>query len=172
MLVLRRMESIRRYFLCFLLALFPLGISFNVFAETLELTVTVPDLAVEPYHRPYVSIWLETANREGVGTLVLWADADDWYKDLRQWWRKLGRASAPQYDAVTAATRKPGQYMLSLDLASYGLTEGTYWLMIEASREEGGREFLKQPIQLGQGLSQAFFLQGKKELGQVKIKVH
>ncbi len=38
----------------------------------LEIELTLPELDVQPYHRPYVAVWLETPERKHVTTLALW----------------------------------------------------------------------------------------------------
>ena len=50
-----------------------------------------------------------------VTTLALWYDLDNpkdegdkWLKDIRQWWRRVGRDVEVPIDGVTSATRAPG----------------------------------------------------------------
>ncbi|WP_233244732.1 DUF2271 domain-containing protein, partial [Caulobacter sp. HMWF009] len=45
-------------------------------AADLNVTVEIPRLSVAEYHRPYVSIWIETADASAAGTLAVWYDAD------------------------------------------------------------------------------------------------
>jgi len=145
------------------------------FAEELSLSVEIPAITTEPYHRPYVAIWLETPKRKGVHTFAFWKEHADWFKDLRQWWRKIGRKNVPAYDAVTGATRKPGIYKLSWqgELSSGELVPaGNYVLHIEAVREQGSREYLRQAITLGKKQQQNYQLQGTAELGRISISIH
>ncbi|KMT63969.1 DUF2271 domain-containing protein [Catenovulum maritimum] len=138
-------------------------------ATQVNLSVTIPALNVNPYHRPYVAIWLENQDRQYITTIALWADDMEWYKDLRQWWRKAGRTTQ-SFDAVTGATKKPGSYdvkWIAADSKGNAIPAGSYNLKIEASREEGGREYLKIPIQIAK--NGRFSLQGKHELGQIII---
>ena len=137
---------------------------------SIKIEVTVPKLNVNPYHRPYVAVWLETEKRGYVTTIALWGDDMEWYKDLRQWWRKAGRSQQP-YDGVTGATKRPGKHSITwLGKDAYGKTiaAGTYLLNVEASREEGGREFLRTKITINQ--QGELTLQGKTELGLVRIR--
>lgn len=136
-----------------------------------KIDIEIPDLKVSPYHRPYVAIWLETESREGVTTIAVWHEKDEWLKDLRQWWRKCGRYEG--VDGVSGATRKPGQYSLTWDgknPAGESIQPGTYYLNFESAREEGGREFLRQKIEL-RGGPQSFEIQGTSELGLVKVEL-
>lgn len=151
-----------------------LGISQAVAAQPVTVDIEIPALKAQPYHRPFVAVWVESDKRKGVKSLAVWYDQDDWLKDLRQWWRKLGRKGQVSYDSATGATRKPGSYTLSwdgTDASGKPLPAGKYLICVEAAREEGGRDFIRQAIQLGNSQSQSFELKGKKELGLVKITV-
>lgn len=138
--------------------------------DKLVIQLSLPKLNVNPYHRPYVAVWLETPNRKLVTTVALWADDKEWYKDLRQWWRKAGR-SKQAFDSVTGATKKPGSYTIKWsgkDTNGHSIPSGEYVLKIEASREEGGREYLKTKLTINQ--QGQFQLNGKTELGPISIK--
>lgn len=135
----------------------------------LVIDVTIPELDVNPYHKPYVAVWLETPKRQYVTTITLWADDMEWYKDLRQWWRKASR-SKQSFDGVTGATKKPGNYQITWsgkDANGKTVPAGSYLLNIEASREEGGREFIKSKITIDQQGHVSVI--GKRELGQISI---
>lgn len=136
--------------LCFLLVS-PLYANDNEPPFTLTMNVTVPTIKTNPYHRPYVAVWLETPNRKGVHTFAFWREQEDWFKDLRQWWRKIGRKNNPNYDAISAATRKPGEYTLTWQgQLSNGeqISPGDYVLHFESVREQGSREYFRQKITL------------------------
>ena len=144
----------------------------TVRGETVRLEIEVPALDASPYHRPYVAAWLETPQRQGVHTLGVWYDDTEWLKDMRQWWRKLGRSS--DYDAVTGATKPPGFYRLEWSGNLPGdktLAAGDYLLSVEAAREEGGREYLRQSVVLGKDTPQQYTLEGGRELGTIRIEI-
>ena len=147
------------------------GLCLSAFSwsDKIHIDLTIPKLDVQPYHKPYISIWLETPKRKGVETLSIWhfQEKEDWLKDLRQWWRKLGRINR-DFDSVASATRKPDSYSLTF---SPELPAGEYRLSFEASREDGGREFLYQTIQLGQNAQQQYQLNGEHEFGPIKISI-
>ncbi|CAM2069195.1 DUF2271 domain-containing protein [Sulfidibacter corallicola] len=143
-------------------------------AEGVRVEIVIPQLDARPYHRPYVAIWLETTERKGVHTLAVWHEQDEWLKDMRQWWRKLGRSKEPPYDAVSGATRKPGSYRVlwnGLDAEGRPLPAGEYYLNVEAAREEGGRDFLRQKVVLGGDKPQHYTLTGRGEIGEVHIEI-
>lgn len=146
----------------------------QVDASELSVEVSIPKIDSQPYHKPYVSIWLETRKRKGVHTLAFWHEQSDWFKDLRQWWRKIGQQKSPAYDQVTGATKKPGRYQVKITreaFAELALAPGEYFLNVEAVREEGGREFIRQKITLGSGERKTYQKSGKHELGNIVINV-
>ena len=143
-------------------------------AEQISVAVTIPKINSQPYHKPYIAIWLETRQRKGVHTFAFWHEQKDWFKDVRQWWRKIGRQQSPAYDQMTGATRKPGTYTVKIskdELRALNLAPGEYFLNVEAVREEGGREFIRQKIIIGTTEVKHYEKSGKHELGKVTIKV-
>jgi hypothetical protein len=149
----------------------------NGLANTIDNTpvmnveIMIPALQVNPYHKPYIAVWLETIDRQYVTTIKLMADDKEWYKDLRQWWRKAGRQNV-NIDGVTGATKRPGLIRLlwnGLDESHQKVPEGEYWLNVEASREEGGRDYSKHKITIGQKSSMT--IEGKTEFGDINIHV-
>jgi hypothetical protein len=134
-----------------------------------KIDVTIPSLDVNPYHKPYVAVWLETLDRQYVTTIRLLADDQEWYKDLRQWWRKVGRANI-NVDGVTGATKRPGKVTLrwnGTDEKHQKIPNGEYYLNVEFSREEGGRDFARKKITLGP--NNTFSIAGKTEFGDIHI---
>ena len=146
-------------------------------SHKIDVQLTLPKLNVSPYHRPYVAIWLETPEREYITSLALWADDKEWYKDLRQWWRRAGRHSN-DYDGITGATKRPGKYHISWDSATWFPTRsegetmptGNYLLNIEVVREEGGRDYIRQTVVLSQQ-PQSYRPADKKEVRDIRIEI-
>jgi hypothetical protein len=75
-------------------------------------------------------------------------------------------------DGVSGATRAPGEQALSLGNAQAlaALPPGDYQLVIEAARENGGREVLRLPLQWPVRAAQAARVQGEHELGAVALE--
>ncbi len=145
-----------------------------VSASEISVELTIPKIDSQPYHKPYIAVWLETRKRKGVHTLAFWHEQSDWFKDLRQWWRKIGQQKSPAYDQVTGATKKPGTYTVKIPkhiFTDLTLAPGEYFLNVEAVREEGGREFVRQKIVIGAGENKTYQKSGKHELGNVVINV-
>ncbi len=137
----------------------------------LEVAFSLPKLDVDPYHRPYVAVWVETIERTPVVTLAVWHEKDTWLKDLRQWWRKIGRSESGKLDQVTGATRKPGQYVVvwdGVDNAGNLVAAGEYLLNIESVREEGGRSYTREKITVGKNAT--LEVESSLELGKITIK--
>lgn len=138
-------------------------------AETV--TVTIPQLPVAEYHKPYVAIWLEPQGGGAARTLAVWYDVrkggkepgTKWLSDLRAWWRKGGRSMALPANAVSGATRAPGQYRIPLPA---DLKPGAYVLNVEAARETGGRELVQVPLTVPRAQGRAT---GSHELGAVTV---
>lgn len=153
----------------------------NPTSLTLNIQINVPQLEASPYFKPYVAIWLETEQRQAIDTIALWYQVDQsgqfqedgkkWLKDLRQWWRKIGRTSAHNYDGVTGATRRPGNYILSFDIlpAHIEKAKGKVILNFEAAREEGGRSYQRLTINLNE--NKTYNIPAERELGDLTVEI-
>lgn len=127
------------------------------------------------YHRPYVAVWLENADEFPVKTAVLWMQTKQpgprWHRDLLRWYRRdLVRKEAegaPLIGTVSAATRGPGEYSAmfdGLDDAGKPLKPGKYTLFIEAAREKGTYQLIRQPLELGADAIEETSLKGNVEV--------
>jgi hypothetical protein len=142
-------------------------------AAKIDLTVTIPQIRVAEYHRPYVAVWIEGASTPA-RTLAVWYDVakrngegQKWLQEVRTWWRKSGRSLKLPADGVSGATRAPGPQKILLDTGN--LPAGSYDLVIEAARETGGREAVRLPITLKSGTTAK--AAGTTELGVVSATV-
>lgn len=163
-----------------LLAPFPVAIASDEL--TLKIDIDIPKIDVSPYFRPYVAIWLETPDRKPVTTLAVWymlempassqEDGKKWLKDMRQWWRKIGRNQSPPYDAVTGATRKPGTHALRFSVTDFPEIEleKKYVLHFEAAREEGGRSYQKVPLEFSDNQKKTHIPE-TSEIGSITVSV-
>lgn len=146
------------------------------------LELTIPELAVAEYHRPYVAVWLADERNQRIADLALWYDlkladreGEKWLKDLRQWWRRSGRSAALPIDGITGATRRPGTHRVALvELIPHlhNLAAGNYQLNIEAVREVGGRELIQLPIVLPLTAPVNIQASGTHELGDVRLTIN
>ena len=131
-------------------------------AGGIELTVEIPKLSVAEYHRPYVAIWIEDASGKVAANLSVWYDVDlkdsegeKWLKDIRQWWRRTGRSLEMPLDGVSSPTKAPGANKL----------------IVEATREVGGKEMVEVPFKWAPGTEATTRAKGKEELGAITLKL-
>lgn len=120
---------------------------------SMDIQFELPKIETSMYARPYVAVWIEDAKRTPVRTIQLWVGKDEWLKDLRSWWRKVGRYDRELVDAVTSATRPAGEYRFvwdGLDDNGNRVEQGTYTFYTEVVREHGGRNYIRQKVQLGE----------------------
>ena len=150
-------------------------------AAELNIKLEVPRLDVAEYHRPYIAVWIENQDQSTAAHLAVWyqteskkEDGTQWLKDLRQWWRRGGRELEMPVDGVTGATRPVGVHSLSFkstDNQLGKLAPGKYNLVVEATREVGGRELLRVPFEWPGTQKQQASANGKTELGAVTLNV-
>ncbi|MFC7338350.1 DUF2271 domain-containing protein [Haloferula chungangensis] len=148
-------------------------------AADLELSIEVPRLDVAEYHRPYVAAWIEKPDRSVAADLTVWYDTkmkdqegETWLKDLRQWWRKSGRSKELPIDGLSSPTRPVGKHPVKVsDLELPALAEGEYTLIVEASREVGGREMVRIPFSWDGTTAVQSTASGKSELGEVTLSI-
>ncbi|MBB5209128.1 DUF2271 domain-containing protein [Chiayiivirga flava] len=165
-------------------------------AAGLKVDIEVPQLDVAEYHRPYVAVWIEREDSSVAANLSVWYQQErgkprpqkdgkkpetgdgggeagtKWLPDLRQWWRRSGRALTLPVDGVTGATRPVGTHTLTFDSTSPQLADlapGSYRLVVEAAREVGGRELLKLPFAWPPTDAAQSDVQGKTEFGRVAL---
>ncbi|WP_423596396.1 DUF2271 domain-containing protein [Roseateles sp. MS654] len=163
-------------------ALGTLTMGSSAWAATVQLKLELPRLNVAEYHRPYIAVWVEKAGESGpaVAQLAVWYDikkqnnaGTKWLKDMRQWWRQGGRNLAVPADGVTAATRAPGEHAITLDAhpALAALPPGKYDIVVESSREAGGREVQRLPLTWPVKAPASVKAQGEHELGALELTV-
>ncbi|CAN7182019.1 DUF2271 domain-containing protein [Phenylobacterium sp. LjRoot225] len=149
-------------------------------AADLVLQIDLPRQAAAEYHRPYVAVWLERTDQTPVGTLATWYETDSgdrgerYLKELRQWWRKIGREQGVSADAVSGPTRAPGPQRTRVKGSSAvlaALPPGQYAVVVEAAREAGGRESLRLPLAWPSPRGQTARAAGEAELGAVSLTV-
>ncbi|MFZ2989456.1 DUF2271 domain-containing protein [Ideonella sp.] len=160
-------------------ALGSMALGSPAWAASVQLQLELPRLNVAEYHRPYVAVWLEKPGEPGaMAQLAVWYDlkkanngGTKWLRDMRQWWRQGGRNLTVPADGVTGATRAPGEQSLNLGqhAALARLPAGQYEVVVEASREGGGREVLRLPLSWPVKSAQTSQVQGEHELGALRL---
>jgi thiamine biosynthesis lipoprotein ApbE len=117
-----------------------------------ELTVTV-ELARTLGRRPYLAVWIEDKDRFPIRTLALWFDKSRYLPELRAWYRDDRLRSMAEgtqiVDSVSSATRAPGRYTFTWDGKDGRgalVAPGTYTVNIEAAREHGTYQLMRQDL--------------------------
>jgi hypothetical protein len=152
------------------------GIAVPAQAQQIDVSVTIPRLQVAEYHRPYVAIWIEQPGGTTVRTLAVWYDHDmrenegnRWLRDLRTWWRKVGRTQTMPANGISGATRAPGPQRQTFTVSN--LPAGNYELVVEAAREVGGREVVRLPFRWPASGNATVRGTGSTELGAVTATI-
>lgn len=113
-----------------------------------------------PYRRPYVAVWVEDRDGVPVRNLVLWvsfggAGPFQWLPDLKRWYRseeaRLRVDKTNLIRTVARPTRPPGQHAIlwdGTDNQGKPLGRGEYTLFIDAAREHGTYQSIRQPVTL------------------------
>jgi thiamine biosynthesis lipoprotein ApbE len=115
--------------------------------------------------RPFVAVWIEDENHKPVKRIAVWYNKPRWLPDLRSWFAAKREA---EFDAasVTGATRGAGQYTLVWDGkndAGEYVPLGKYTVFIEAAREHGTYQLIKQEMKFN-GKNQSQELPGGEEM--------
>ncbi|WP_394205838.1 DUF2271 domain-containing protein [Shewanella waksmanii] len=118
------------------------------FAGKLAIDLNLAEITEGQYLRPYTAVWVEDSRGKHVDTIALWRwdEGEKWLKDIRRWWRKIGREEAGFIDGVTGATRPSGAYKLDWDMtdsAGSAVKSGKYTLLVEVVREHGNRSLVR-----------------------------
>ena len=158
------------------------GIAAPKWDDRFELAV---DLEIAPqegrrYHRPYVAVWIEDANGRPVRTLSLWVNTSGrgprYIRELRRWFsmaRDQEDAGGPDLvSTVSSATRLPGQYSVTWngrDDRGNVVDQGSYRVVIEASREHGSYQLMQQDLTLT-AKPVAADLSGNQEIGRARVE--
>jgi thiamine biosynthesis lipoprotein len=139
---------------------------------SLDVGYQVPKIDAEPYHAPYLVMWVTDENRQMVRTLLVLGPKPKWAPENFVWWRRYGRQAPQVLDTVARPTRLPGRYAVhwdGKDEAGKPAAAGKYILHIEASREKGGHTYQTVDLDLtGAGGTKA--LPAKDEMGAVDLK--
>jgi len=153
----------------------------SAMAGEVKLTIEIPRLEVAEYHPPYVAAWIQKPDGSVANNLTVWydvamkdAEGEKWLKDIRQWWRKSGRSLKMPVDGVSSPTKKVGAHTLSIPakvLDTAALAAGDYEVVVEASREVGGREMLRVPFKWDGKTAVDVSSQGKTELGKIQFTI-
>ncbi len=130
--------------------------------------------------RPYVAVWVENEQGKMVRTLSVFLmqgqKGSRWYSDLKRWYRAatdLKEASSIDLVAtVSTATKASGDYVVKWDGKDDKkavVNQGKYYICIEAAREHGTYQLIRQVVTVG-STNFAQNLTGNVEISSAKIE--
>lgn len=162
------------------LSLIGFGFSAQTWAADAQLTINLPTIEGAKVRRPYVAVWIEkAATHEFAGNIAVWYDmkkpnnigATKWLPDLRSWWRASGSQATFPIDGVSGATRPAGEHVLNIGGADAlkKLPAGEYEILVEVTREHGGHDLVRLPMQWPPRAASKANASGSQELGQVTL---
>ncbi|MDE0804433.1 MAG: DUF2271 domain-containing protein [Acidimicrobiales bacterium] len=102
---------------------------------------------------PYIAVWVEDTGGNLVEAVSLWYKSDEskYLRDLKRWDSKNQRQAL-----TTGATRRPGTFAVVWDgtnLDGRSVPEGDYNICIEAAREDGPYQLIREQLALGAGMN-------------------
>lgn len=103
--------------------------------------------------RPFMAVWVEDKDNTPVRAITVWYNKPRWLADLRSWYRVYGSkfsGEAALLSSATSATRSPGKYTVKWDGRDDKgafVKPGKYTIYIEAAREHGTYQLMKQDIE-------------------------
>jgi len=113
----------------------------------LQINLEIADLGGYA-RRPYVAVWVEDENHKPVRRIAVWYRKPRWLPDLREFTASLREVNMDE-NSIASATRSAGNYSLVWDGkndAGEYVAQGNYTVFIEAAREHGTYQLIKQAV--------------------------
>ena len=145
----------------------------NNFELLVNLEINLPKQGV--VKRPYIAVWVEDEHHAPVRTISLWHGSDRYLSELRSWFLKYKAAYTTDKDfnsSLTSATRSAGKYTVKWDgKDGHGnnVKPGKYIVKIEAAREHGTYQLMRQEIELND-TPQTISLPGNIEIASATLE--
>jgi thiamine biosynthesis lipoprotein ApbE len=130
----------------------------------LAVTVELAQIQGARVERPYLAVWIEDKDKIPVRTLTVLYRANEarFLAELRAWYRADRLRALTQgtevLGSVSSATRSPGRYTFKWDMKDDQgnlVRPGTYTVCIEAAREHGTYQIMRQPMEFSGTAKQA-----------------
>jgi thiamine biosynthesis lipoprotein ApbE len=124
--------------------------------------------------RPYVAVWAEDENHAPVRTIAIWHERDRYLPELKSWYLKYRDLYSTNKNAlvsVSSATRSAGKYTLKWDGKDdqgNPVKPGKYTIKIEAAREHGTYQLMRQDLTLND-TPQSITIPGNIEIASVSL---
>jgi hypothetical protein len=128
--------------------------------------------------RPYVAVWIEDKDHFPLRTVNVWFDKYKYLNELRAWYRgdrlRAVTEGKELIDSVSSATRAPGKYTLKWDgkdnQGKY-VAAGNYTVLIEAAREHGTYQLIRQDMTFAE-MPRHVDLPGGTEISAASLDYH
>lgn len=124
--------------------------------------------------RPFVAIWIVNSNNETVKNIALWFNKPRWLPDLKEWYHQnyQNYSTLPQgVFSISSATRPAGNYTFKWDGKDDKgelVKQGKYTVYIEAAREHGTYQIMKQEFN-ALDKEQSFNIEGNTEIATAAV---
>jgi len=145
-----------------------------------ELTISLEVNHIEGNRimRPFVVVWIEDEQKTPVRTVALWYGKFKYLTELHTWYAVESQRSDKEVDfimnSISSATRPPGKYKLRWDgkdnTGKY-VKAGKYTVAIEASREHGTYQLIRQEMEF-KGVPKQIDLPGNMEIASAALDYH
>lgn len=128
------------------------------------------------FRRPFVAVWVEDKKKESIRTLAVWYNKSRWLPDLKRWYSKNqpGKMDPGVMESISSATRSAGKYTLTwdgLDELGKPVPAGKYTIYLEAAREHGTYQLIKQEVEWN-GKPKHLDLSGGIEITSASLDYH
>lgn len=152
----------------------------SLWNDKYELTLTIELSLIDGYRvrRPYVAVWIEDEKRLPIRTIALWFRKYKYLDELRAW--SLAESARSQSEdtriinSVSSATRPPGRYTFNwngTDDFGKPVKAGKYTVLIEAAREHGTYQLMRQAMDFN-GSPEQFQFPGHVEIASASLDYH
>src|SRR5690348_16329677 len=129
--------------------------------------------------RPYVAVWVvDAGDGRAVRTLAVWFEKPRYLHELSEWFGTVYASNQPLgnhlLDTISSATRPPGSYTFEWDGKDDSgklVPSGKYIVYIEAAREHGTHQLIKQEMDFN-GTPQHINLRGGIEISSAYLDYH
>jgi hypothetical protein len=126
------------------------------------------------FRRPFVAIWIEDEDRNPVRNIALWYNKPRWLNELKVWYSNSRQQEGFDPASIASATRSPGAYTLKWDGKDdkgQFVKAGKYTVVIEAAREHGTYQLIRQEMNFNNKAKQET-LPGNVEIAAASLDYH
>ena len=122
-----------------------------------------------------LAVWVRDAENRPVRAISLWSEKPRYLDELRNWYRDypmVTRFGGELSPSISSATRPPGKYTLrwdGKDDKGNPVKPGKYTILVEAAREHGGYDLMRQEVDFDGKTPVQFTLPAGNEIAGVQL---